>query len=292
MFTDSEGNTLRDPRSRQQLPGLRVPRSRSLVAGRARPSSTAAAWTASCAPHSDAFAIGYYAEHGPPVHALSGQGVHRASTASSARCSPRPIPNREYMHSGPVLRDDRQLAADLPVSAARVPGHARSSTRSPSRRLESLLLHRPSDLRPVGASRPRALEPGPARTTSRRPAGTLPALSFVDPAFNGEDQGTSGDEHPHGDVRVGQAFIADVVHVFIESPQWQAAGPCSSSTTSGAASSTTWSRRGCPTCARAPTSPSDFGQMGFRIPGVLVSRRMRAAATSTTRSTGSSRSSS
>lgn len=27
--------------------------------------------------------------------------------------------------------------------------------------------------------------------------GTLPALSFVDPAFNGEDQGTSGDEDPH-----------------------------------------------------------------------------------------------
>ena len=27
-------------------------------------------------------------------------------------------------------------------------------------------------------------------------AGTLPALSFVDPSFNGEDQGTSGDEHP------------------------------------------------------------------------------------------------
>ena len=45
-------------------------------------------------------------------------------------------------------------------------------------------------------------------------AGTLPALSFVDPSFNGEDQGTSGDEHPHGDVRVGQAFVADVVHAF------------------------------------------------------------------------------
>jgi hypothetical protein len=52
-------------------------------------------------------------------------------------------------------------------------------------------------------------------------AGTLPALSFVDPSFNGESQGTSGDEHPLADVRVGQAFIADIVHAFMESPQWK-----------------------------------------------------------------------
>src|SRR4051794_16433597 len=45
-------------------------------------------------------------------------------------------------------------------------------------------------------------------------AGRLPNIAFVDPAFLGEDQGTSGDEHPHGDVRVGQAFMSDVVHAF------------------------------------------------------------------------------
>ncbi len=51
--------------------------------------------------------------------------------------------------------------------------------------------------------------------------GTLPPLSFVDPSFQGEDAGTSGDDYPHGDVRVGQAFIADVVHEFMASPQWK-----------------------------------------------------------------------
>ena len=71
--------------------------------------------------------------------------------------------------------------------------------------------------------------PGVARSSQvqtyyeQAATGTLPALSFVDPAFNGEDQGTSGDEHPHGDVRVGQAFIADVVHAFLESPQYNRA---------------------------------------------------------------------
>ena len=101
-------------------------------------------------------------------------------------------------------------------------------------------------------------------------AGTLPALSFVDPSFNGEDQGTSGDEHPHGDVRVGQAFVADVVHAFMESPQY---------------------RRGAlfivydewggffdhvvppkvPDLRTSRDLNKDFGQMGFRIPAVVVS---------------------
>ncbi len=52
-------------------------------------------------------------------------------------------------------------------------------------------------------------------------AGKLPNIAFVDPAFVGEDQGTSGDEHPHGDIRVGQAFMSDIVHAFIESPQYR-----------------------------------------------------------------------
>jgi phospholipase C len=52
-------------------------------------------------------------------------------------------------------------------------------------------------------------------------AGTLPNIAFVDPAFVGEDQGVSGDEHPHGDIRVGQAFMSDIVHAFMESRQYR-----------------------------------------------------------------------
>src|SRR3954464_2663402 len=55
-------------------------------------------------------------------------------------------------------------------------------------------------------------------------SGTLPSVSYVDPNFAGsvgEGPGLSADEHPHGDVRAGQAFMADVVHAFLESPQWK-----------------------------------------------------------------------
>ena len=54
-------------------------------------------------------------------------------------------------------------------------------------------------------------------------AGTLPNICFIDPPFRdgGGGDGLSADEHPHGDIRLGQAFMADVVNAFVESPQYR-----------------------------------------------------------------------
>jgi phospholipase C len=51
--------------------------------------------------------------------------------------------------------------------------------------------------------------------------GNLANLSVIDPRFEDENQtGTSGDDHPHADVRAGDAFLADVVHAVMGGPQW------------------------------------------------------------------------
>jgi phospholipase C len=50
--------------------------------------------------------------------------------------------------------------------------------------------------------------------------GTLPAYSYIDPFFIGEDQGGSNDDHPHADIRRGQSFIAKVVNAVTSSPCW------------------------------------------------------------------------
>ncbi len=62
-------------------------------------------------------------------------------------------------------------------------------------------------------------------------AGRLPPITFVDPPYG--DIGASGSgssltvagagasDHPHSDVRLGQAFIADVTNAFIASPQYR-----------------------------------------------------------------------
>jgi phospholipase C len=51
-------------------------------------------------------------------------------------------------------------------------------------------------------------------------AGTLPAVSFVDPRFEDEASGTSSDDHPTADVRAGEQFLAQVYDAVTSSPAW------------------------------------------------------------------------
>jgi len=103
-------------------------------------------------------------------------------------------------------------------------------------------------------------------------AGTLPSISFVDPPFRdgGGGDGVSADEHPLGDVRLGQAFMSDIVHAFIESPNWER----------GALFIVYDEWGGFFDHVRPPSVPDarrssnvdlDFGLMGFRIPAAVVS---------------------
>jgi phospholipase C len=103
-------------------------------------------------------------------------------------------------------------------------------------------------------------------------AGTLPNITFVDPPFRdgGGGDGVSADEHPLGDVRLGQAFMSDVVHAFMESPNWER----------GALFIVYDEWGGFFDHVRPPSVPdarsssnidNDFGLMGFRIPAVAVS---------------------
>jgi len=102
--------------------------------------------------------------------------------------------------------------------------------------------------------------------------GTLPNITFVDPPFRdgGGGDGLSADEHPLGDVRLGQAFMSDVVNAFVESPCWER----------GALFVVYDEWGGFFDHVRPPSVPDarqsanideDFGQMGFRIPAMCVS---------------------
>src|SRR3954447_10182554 len=185
------------------------------------------------------------------------------------------LPNREYMHAATSygMRDNdfpsppgfpdttifaalqakgvsnRYFYSDVPVAALwGAPGVARSS--------------------PV------------AQYYELAAAGQLPAVSFVDPNFGGsvgEGPGISGDEHPHGDVHTGQAFMSDVVHAFMSSPQYQR----------GALFIVYDEWGGFFDHVRPPRVPderntrdlaNDYGQMGFRIPAIAVSPYVRKGA--------------
>jgi phospholipase C len=51
-------------------------------------------------------------------------------------------------------------------------------------------------------------------------AGTLPNVTFIDPRFEDEGSGTSGDDHPLADIRAGDAFLSQVFHAVASGPLW------------------------------------------------------------------------
>jgi phospholipase C len=50
--------------------------------------------------------------------------------------------------------------------------------------------------------------------------GQLPAVSFIDPRFTITDDGTGNSDHPHNDIRTGDAFLAQTFHALANGPQW------------------------------------------------------------------------
>src|ERR1700723_444900 len=51
-------------------------------------------------------------------------------------------------------------------------------------------------------------------------AGTLPAVSFVDPRFTILDDGEGNDDHPHADLRAGEAFMGQIYRAVTSGPKW------------------------------------------------------------------------
>jgi phospholipase C len=51
-------------------------------------------------------------------------------------------------------------------------------------------------------------------------AGTLPAVSYVEPRFVDPTLGTGGDDHPHNDIRNGEAFLYQVYRAVVSGPEW------------------------------------------------------------------------
>lgn len=102
-------------------------------------------------------------------------------------------------------------------------------------------------------------------------AGRLSNLVFVDPPFRdgGGGDGLSADEHPHGDVRLGQAFMSDVAHAFMESPQWRRGALFCTYDEHGGFFDHVVPRR-VPDARANRDHFEDWGQLGFRVPTVAI----------------------
>jgi phospholipase C len=102
--------------------------------------------------------------------------------------------------------------------------------------------------------------------------GSLPHVSFVDPAFAG---GNRTDDHPHGDFRAAQRFVRDVFAAFARSKHWKRGLFVLLYDEWGGF----FDHLAPPHFADERTSADDnedFSQAGFRVPAILASPRARA----------------
>jgi phospholipase C len=108
--------------------------------------------------------------------------------------------------------------------------------------------------------------------------GNLPNIAIVDPPFKdgGGGDGLSADEHPLGDVRLGQAFMADVVRAFELTGNYKRGAMFVIYDEWGGffdhvKPPRVWDERS------SNNLEEDFGQTGFRVPAVAVSPYARKA---------------
>ncbi|MFE5287508.1 alkaline phosphatase family protein [Nocardia sp. NPDC056611] len=99
-------------------------------------------------------------------------------------------------------------------------------------------------------------------------AGTLPAVSFVDPKFLDEATGTSADDHPHADIRAGQAFLNQVYQAVTTSPVWPRTLLIINYDEWGGFFDHVPPQV-------APDANPDWGLRGFRVPCLVISPRAR-----------------
>jgi phospholipase C len=93
----------------------------------------------------------------------------------------------------------------------------------------------------------------------------------VDPRFVDEGSGTSGDDHPHGDVRSGEEFLATIYNAVVSSPAW--------SRTLLVINYDEWGGffdHVAP--GTAPDADPTTALRGFRVPAVVISPRSRRGA--------------
>ena len=159
---------------------------------------------------SDRFPIGYYTQDDL---ALYGELVPAWTTFDryfSAILGPT-FPNRFYMHAGQTDRTSNTFAL------------ARIDTiwdRLAERGLTGTYYYSDFPFLALWGTRFGGISKLSSQFLADAAAGALPNVSYVDPRFEGEDQGTSNDDHPLADIRNGQAFLSQIYDAVTASPNW------------------------------------------------------------------------
>jgi phospholipase C len=158
----------------------------------------------------DVFSIGYYTEDQLPFFSALARNYTTLDNYFASIMGPT-FPNRIFQHSAQTDRLTNTLdISTLPtiwdnLMAAGVSGRYYYSN------VPILALW---GLKYLGISSPFA------QFLTDAAAGTLPAVSFVDPRYTILDDGGGNDDHPHADLRAGEAFMGQVYRAVTQGPKW------------------------------------------------------------------------
>jgi phospholipase C len=222
----------------------------------------------------DDFAIGYYNRQDIPFLPALADSFTLYDRYFCSLLGPT-WPNREYMHSA-TSGGNKQNADPADVIAALPNGglyHWQTIWDLMIAKGLSVTYYY-SDLPFIGIFGPRFLPiiKPVSEFYADAAAGNLPNLAFVDPMFldGGGGNGLSGDEHPHGDIRIGQAFMSNIVHAFVSSPQFRRGAMFINYDEWGGFFDHV-SPRFVPDDLSSSNLAESFGVTGFRVPGVAIS---------------------
>jgi len=159
----------------------------------------------------DIFAIGYYTQSDLP---FIGSAATSWTTCDHyfAALLAGTFPNRFYQHSAQTDRLDDSLLpiSTLPTIWDRLAAHD----------LSARYYYSDFPFLALWGSRYVGISSPIAEFYAACAAGTLPKVSFVDPRFLLEQEGLSGDDHPHSDIRDGEAFLNGIYQAVTASPNW------------------------------------------------------------------------
>jgi phospholipase C len=160
--------------------------------------------------HNDDYALGYYKKQDRPFHSALASHFTVCDRYFCSFLGPT-FPNRMFSHSAQTDRLSNTLVlSTLPTIWDSLAAVGVSATYYFSN-LPFLGLWGP---RYVGISRPYQ------QFLLDAAAGTLPSVSFVDPRFTIADMGEGNDDHPHADIRAGDAFLARTFSAVANGPLW------------------------------------------------------------------------
>lgn len=160
----------------------------------------------------DEFAIGYFQAPDLAFFRHAARDWTTCDRYFSALMGPT-FPNRLFQHRGQTDRiSNTRSATTLPTIWDRLA----------SAGLTGRYYYSDTPVTALWGTKYRSISKSFAQFQLDAAAGALSAVSFVDPRFLGEGAaGTSGDDHPLSDIRVGQHFLNTVYESVVSSPNWE-----------------------------------------------------------------------